>query len=163
MTEADTQLLERLIFETMTKKGFRPHGGGDGGGDPLEPRIARLEVLVEATKERMDRLDYRMDRLDQRMDRLDQRMDRLDTDIRHMLRFMIVGFFATWALFAAGFLYLSDRIDATHAKIDAVAAAQTARMDAMNTRMDALGERIDRALTALLAAQPAHRPADAPE
>lgn len=76
----------------------------------MEPRIAKLEALAEATKERMDRLDR---------------------DIR------LVGY-GLILLLAAGFgafLYLSDKIDAETSmlasKIDASTGALSNKIDAL--------------------------------
>lgn len=87
----------------------------------MEPRIAKLEALAEATKERMDRLDGRM--------------DRLDGDIRTLMKVLGGGFILTWAAGASAFLYLSNKVDsetaALAAKIDATTGALSGKLDAL--------------------------------
>lgn len=110
----------------------------------MEPRIAKLEALAEATKERMDRLDGRM--------------DRLDGDMRTLLKVMIGGFVLTWSAFAIGFLSLNSGLSTQSrelsARIEAVHSDLSARMTAIQsdllTRQDNLAGKMDRNHAAVL-------------
>lgn len=93
----------------------------------MEPRIAKLEALAEATKERMGGLYGRM--------------DHLDLDLRALVKVMIAGFILTWSAFAVGFLTLNSRIDTVNSDL---LARQDSIMDKMDRNHAAILDRLDR-------------------